>query len=124
MINAGVNGERTDEIAARFDRDVLAHAPDVLILLAGVNDVYQGREAHVVQAQLLAMYTRAGEARLRIVACSIIPFDTATPDQNARMHAINAWIRDTAVVDARHGVLRHPRGRSQAWRHRPPVRDA
>ena len=96
VINAGVNGERTDEIAARFDRDVLAHVPDVLILLAGVNDVYQGREAEAVQAQLLAMYTRAGEARLRIVACSIIPFDTATPAQNARMHAINAWIRDTA----------------------------
>jgi lysophospholipase L1-like esterase len=43
------------------------------------------------------MYTRAAEARLRIVACSIIPFDAATPDQNARMHAINAWIRDTAA---------------------------
>ncbi len=96
VLNRGVNGERTDEIAARFDRDVLAHAPDVLVLLAGVNDVYQGRDAATVQAQLLAMYTRARDARIPIVACSIIPYDTATPDQNARMHAINAWIRETA----------------------------
>lgn len=96
VLNRGVNGERTDEIAARFDRDVLAHAPDVLILLAGVNDVYQGRDAATVQAQLLAMYTRASEARIPIVACSIIPYDTAAAEQNARMHAINAWIERTA----------------------------
>jgi lysophospholipase L1-like esterase len=108
VLNRGVNGERTDEIAARFDRDVLAHAPHVLtagsasrpslvlVLLAGVNDVYQGRDAAAVQAHLLAMYTRARDARIPVVACSIIPFDTATPDQNARMHAINAWIRQTA----------------------------
>jgi lysophospholipase L1-like esterase len=96
VINAGVNGERSDEIAGRFERDVLAHAPDVLILLAGVNDVYQGRDAATVQEHLHAMYERAREARLRTVACSIIPFDTATPEQNAGMHAINAWIRHTA----------------------------
>jgi acyl-CoA thioesterase-1 len=96
VLNRGVNGERTDEIAARFDRDVLAHSPGVLVLLAGVNDVYQGRDAATVQAQLLAMYTRARVARIPIVACSIIPYDTATPQQNARMHAINAWIHETA----------------------------
>ena len=96
VLNRGVNGERTDEIAARFDRDVLADAPDVLILLAGVNDVYQGRNAAAVQAQLLAMYTRARDAHVPVVACSIIPFDTATAEQNAHMHAINAWIRATA----------------------------
>jgi lysophospholipase L1-like esterase len=100
VFNRGVNGERTDEIAVRFERDVLALGPDVLILLAGVNDVYQGREAATVQAHLLAMYDRARDARLPIVAGSIIPFDTATPDQNARMHAINAWISDTASSTA------------------------
>ena len=100
VLNRGVNGERTDQIAARFDRDVLAHAPDALVLLAGVNDVYQGRDRAVVQAQLLAMYTRARDARIPVVACSIIPYDTATPAQNAAMHAINAWIRETASATA------------------------
>jgi lysophospholipase L1-like esterase len=96
VLNRGVNGERADEIATRFDRDVLAHEPAALVLLAGVNDIYQGRDAATVQAHLLAMYTRARDARIPLVACSIIPFDTATPDQNARMHAVNAWIRETA----------------------------
>ena len=39
----------------------------------------------------------ARAAGLPIVACSILPYDTATPDQNARMHAINAWIHETAL---------------------------
>jgi lysophospholipase L1-like esterase len=39
------------------------------------------------------MYARAAAAHVAVVAGTIIPFDTATPDQNARMHAVNAWIR-------------------------------
>jgi len=31
------------------------------------------------------------------VAGSIVPFNTATADQNARMHEINAWIGSEAV---------------------------
>ena len=97
VLNRGVNGERTDEIAARFERDVLAHAPDVLILLAGVNDVYQGRDARDRPGATAGDVRTGPEAGLPTIACSIIPFDTATPDQNARMHAINTWIRETAL---------------------------
>src|SRR5262249_44314137 len=42
VLNRGVNGERTDQIAARFDRDVLAASPQLVVIIAGVNDVYQG----------------------------------------------------------------------------------
>lgn len=97
VLNRGVNRERTEPIAARMDRDVFAHAPDLLILLAGVNDVYDGDAPEAIQARLLAMYMRALEAGLPVVACSIIPFDTATPAHDACMHAVNAWIRETAT---------------------------
>ena len=101
VLNRGVNGERTDQIAARFDRDVLAHHPAVVIILAGVNDVYQGRTVEFAEAQLRAMYDRALAAKIPVVACSIIPFNSATPEQNAKMHAINDWIRAQAAKDAR-----------------------
>ena len=96
VLNCGVNGERSDQIAARFDRDVLAHDPRVVVIIAGVNDVYQGLGADHVTAHLAAMYERARRAGLPVVAGSILPYNTATPDQNGRMHAINAWIRDAA----------------------------
>ncbi len=34
-----------------------------------------------------------------MVAGTIIPYNTATPDQNARMHDINDWIRSQARAD-------------------------
>jgi lysophospholipase L1-like esterase len=99
VINQGVNGERSDEIRARFERDVIAHRPAAVVIIAGVNDVYQGRTvAHVVE-QLRAMYDRAKASGIPVVAGTIIPYNTATPEQNARMHEINAWIRRTAEED-------------------------
>jgi lysophospholipase L1-like esterase len=113
VLNRGVNGERSDQIAARFDRDVLAVHPQVVVIIAGVNDVYQGRSADSVIAQLRAMYDRAQAAHIPVVAGSIVPYNTATPDQNARMHAINDWIRaeagrDTNItyVDTRNAAAR------------------
>ena len=96
VLNCGVNGERSDQIAARFDRDVAAHHPHVVIVIAGVNDVYQGREVEHVTAQLAQIYTRVRDIGARVVAGSIVPYNTATPEHNARMHAINGWIRRTA----------------------------
>jgi lysophospholipase L1-like esterase len=58
-----------------------------------VNDVYQGRTAETVERELQAMYDAARAARLPLVAGTIIPYNTATDDQNRRMHAINRWIQ-------------------------------
>jgi acyl-CoA thioesterase-1 len=98
VLNRGVNGERSDQILARFERDVVAAAPKAVVIIAGVNDVYQGRAVAHVTAQLHAMYARAAQAGIRVVAGSIIPYNTATADQNARMRQINAWIREQPGV--------------------------
>ncbi len=107
VLNRGVNGERSDQIHARFDRDVVAAAPGVVVIIAGVNDVYQGRTPAHVTGELGLMYARAAQAGIRVVAGSIVPYNTATPEQNARMHAINEWIRrrpGIAFVDTRAAV--------------------
>jgi membrane dipeptidase len=108
VLNRGINGERSDQIAARFDRDVLAHAPAVVIIIAGVNDVYQGRSVEHVTTNLRAMYDRAAAARIQVIAGSIVPYNTATAEQNRKMHEINSWIAAEAarnhhviVVDTR-----------------------
>ena len=111
VLNRGVNGERSDEIAARLARDVIGVAPVAVVLIAGVNDVYQGRAAEHVTTQLRAMYDRAAHAGIRVVAGTIVPYNTASADQNERMHRINAWIHRqvqadpaVAVVDTRAAV--------------------
>jgi len=110
VLNRGVNGERSDQIRARFRRDVvdaqtsvaglqlqLKTAPEVVVIIAGVNDVYQGRSAASVERELEAMYDAARAATIAVVAGSIIPYNSASPDANARMHAVNEWIRAYAA---------------------------
>jgi lysophospholipase L1-like esterase len=97
VLNRGVNGERSDQIRQRFARDVLDVRPAVVVIVAGVNDIYQGRPAASVERELEAMYDAAREAGIAIVAGSILPFNTASGDHNARMQAVNAWILNYAA---------------------------
>lgn len=99
VINQGINAQRSDQIRARFEEDVVAKKPAVVVIIAGVNDVYQGRDAEHVKTELAAMYKRAKDAGIKVVAGSIIPYNTATADQNARMHAINDWIKAQPRAD-------------------------
>jgi len=100
VLNRGVNGERSDQIAARFDRDVIANRPHVVVIIAGVNDVYQGRAVPTVTTQLRMMYDRAKQAGIAVIAGSIIPYNTSTPEQNDKMHEVNAWIAAEASRDS------------------------
>jgi lysophospholipase L1-like esterase len=102
VLNRGVNGERSDQIRARFARDVIEAKPDAVVILAGVNDIYQGLPAASVQRELAAMYEAARGAQIPVVAATILPFNTATADQNARMHTVNAWIEQYAGT---HGLV-------------------
>jgi lysophospholipase L1-like esterase len=97
--NRGVNGERSDQIRARWTRDVAAASPAAVVIIAGVNDVYQGRPIEHVTRELRAMFDLAAAARIPVVAGSIVPYNTATPEQNAKMRAINDWIRAEAARD-------------------------
>lgn len=92
VINQGVNGERSDQILARFESDAIALQPAAVVIIAGVNDVYQGLGAEHVERELELMYRRAAEAGIAVVAGTILPYNTATPEQNARMRQINEWI--------------------------------
>jgi len=111
VLNRGVDGERTDQIQRRFARDVVAAAPLVVVIIAGVNDVYQGKPIAQVIANLDQLYSSAESAGIRVLAGTIIPYNTATPEQNAAMRAINDWIGQApgrnpnlAVVDTRAAV--------------------
>ena len=96
VLNRGINGERSDEIRARFDRDVLQASPDLVVVIAGVNDIYQGRTADAVERELEGIYAAAHAAAIPVVAGSILPYNTASADENRRMHDLNRWIREYA----------------------------
>jgi lysophospholipase L1-like esterase len=100
VMNCGINGERSDQIGARFTRDVVAAQPDLVVIIAGVNDIYQGRRGEMVQRELRAMYDSAQAAGILVVAGSILPYNTATVEENACMHAVSAWVRAETIQRA------------------------
>jgi acyl-CoA thioesterase-1 len=73
VLNRGVNGQRSDEILARFENDVLSESPNCVVILAGVNDVYQGAPLEFTKKNLLAMYEKAIAAKIAAAAATVLP---------------------------------------------------
>lgn len=96
VLNRGVNGQRSDQILARFERDVSRESPDAVIVLAGVNDIFQGRDAATVSHNLRGIYVRARARGIAVVTATILPYDTAGLRENESMHEVNLWIRSEA----------------------------
>jgi lysophospholipase L1-like esterase len=94
VLNRGINRQRTDEILLRVARDVIQESPQYVILLAGVNDVYQGRPVASIEANLDELYRRAAGPGLRLVLATILPFNGMTGWQSDAIRELNRWITD------------------------------
>jgi len=96
VLNRGVNGQRSDEILARFERDVLSESPNCVVILAGVNDVYQGAPLEFTEKHLLTMYEKAIAAKIAAVAATVLPYNTASTREAGTIRDLNNWIANTA----------------------------
>lgn len=45
LVNSGVSGDRLTDLRKRWDADVLAHDPDILTVMVGVNDTWRRYDA-------------------------------------------------------------------------------
>ena len=102
VLNRGVRGRRSDQIFNRFKRGLASAHPDVVVVLAGVNDLYQGYPAVYVEAQLKQIYELALKNDIRILACTILPYNESTPKVKQEMSRVNDWIRS---YSKEHGIL-------------------
>ena len=101
VLNRGVNGERSDQILSRFERDVVAVKPSIVIVLAGVNDIYQGLTSDSVKINLEAMYALAESKGIVPVAATVLPYNTARPKERNSIREVNAWIAKASKVPGR-----------------------
>jgi lysophospholipase L1-like esterase len=101
VLNKGVNGQRSDEILLRFDGDVVAEKPKVVIVLAGVNDVYQGRTVKAVERNLESMYALAEGKGIVPVAATVLPYNTARAEERSSIREVNAWIEAASKAPGR-----------------------
>ena len=101
VLNRGVNGQRSDEILARFERDVVKEKPVAVIVLAGVNDIYQGRSPASLRRNLEAMYALAERSRIVPVAATILPYNFAGPEESESILVVNAWVEKASKAPGR-----------------------
>jgi len=95
VLNYGINGQRSDEIRDRLEA-VFASHPSYIVVLAGVNDIYQGTDLQMTVRNLGGMYREIQRKNVIPVAASVLPFDKATTTQAAEIRDLNKWIKHTA----------------------------
>src|ERR687886_1797264 len=89
--NFGIWGERTDEIAARFDEAVDgAHA---LVVQGGINDIAQGRPVEPAAQTLRRLVERGQELGLVVAVCDVLPWNGGWARAAEPIRALNEIIR-------------------------------
>ena len=73
LANAGVSGNTTTQMLARFDTDVGAYLPNIVVLTAGTNDIAQNFPIATYQTNMAALVAKIRALGATPVICSIPP---------------------------------------------------
>jgi lysophospholipase L1-like esterase len=92
--NYGVYGERTDQIAARFDGAVGSAA--MLIVQGGINDVVQSRPVEEAAKNLAGMIERGQGLGLRVAVADVLPWNNGDVRAAHDIVRLNQLIRALA----------------------------
>jgi lysophospholipase L1-like esterase len=116
VINAGISGHKSNDMLARFQRDVLDKKPDMVTISVGVNDVWHGfMDNHpagdgprgiplpAYRKNVEAMIDGAEKAGARVVILSATVIkETLDGPENRKAEPYNRTLRDLA---AKHHAL-------------------
>lgn len=93
VVNTGVGGDRVSDLRRRWEADALAHTPDILTILVGVNDMWRRYDAGMpmTAAQFETDYVAILEqARDRLSLQRLVimePFLVPITEEQGRWHA-------------------------------------
>lgn len=111
-INRGISGQTTPQMLIRFQPDVIALKPKVVVILAGTNDIAGNTgpmTLEAIQANYRSMAELAKAHGIKVVFASILPISdynknaqgqtivrsTARPPD--KILALNKWLKDYAA---------------------------
>lgn len=102
-INRGIGGQTTQQMLLRFRQDVLDLQPQVVVILAGTNDIAANTgltTVPAIEANLKSMVELAQFHHIRVVLCTVLPAvrypwrpEIEPKDQ---ISELNTWIRSYA----------------------------
>lgn len=101
-IPAGLSGNKSNDMLARLDRDVLSKKPTWITLSCGVNDVMHGArgvELEAYKANITAILDRCQQAGVKVVILTATQIGLpVTNPENVKLAGYNAFLRETATA--------------------------
>jgi lysophospholipase L1-like esterase len=111
-VGRGISGQTTPQMLVRFRQDVLNLKPQVVVILAGTNDLAGNTGPTTdeeIEGNLASMAQLASANGIRVVLASITPVSAyhtspaGLPQTSARplarIQAINTWMKDYAAAN-------------------------
>jgi acyl-CoA thioesterase I len=104
-INRGIGGQTTPQMLVRFRQDVIDLHPNVVVILAGTNDI-AGNTGPMrnedIEANLASMAELSRAHGIRVVLSSVLPVHNYTEQSKelfaerspARILELNSWLKD------------------------------
>jgi lysophospholipase L1-like esterase len=100
VIPAGLSGNKSNDMLARLDKDVLSKKPTWMTLSCGVNDVMHGArgvELEPYKTNITAILDRCRQAGVKVVILTATQIGLpVTNAENVKMAGYNAFLRETA----------------------------
>jgi lysophospholipase L1-like esterase len=103
-INRGISGQITGQMLGRMQADVIAHEPNVMVLLAGTNDIARNVSVEAIRNNITMIADLAAAHRIKPVLASILPIHDYNKEQNPSferstqrppqtIRALNEWLQ-------------------------------
>jgi lysophospholipase L1-like esterase len=123
-LDRGISGQTTPQMLVRFRQDVIDLKPQVVVILAGINDIAENTgpsSLQMTENNLMSMAQLARANNIKVVLCSVLPA-AAFPwrpeiDPVQSIIELNKWIKNycaknnfvyvdyyDAMVDSRKGL--------------------
>lgn len=97
---AGINGQKTDQLLSRLERDVIARKPVWMVLNCGVSDVWlgdRGTPLEQFKENVEAIVLKARQAGIQVVITTATMIsEDANADNNRKLAAYNEFLRSLA----------------------------
>lgn len=103
-VDRGISGQTTPQMVLRFQQDVIALHPKVVVILAGINDIAGNTgpaASETIEDNFRTMVTLAESNHIRVVLSSILPASVFPwnpgVDPRPRVEEINSWLKRFAA---------------------------
>jgi lysophospholipase L1-like esterase len=111
-VNRGISGQTTPQMLIRFRPDVIALKPEVVVILAGTNDIAGNTgpmTLEAIQDNIISMAELARLNRMRVVLASVLPVSDYEKSAGGQpriqtvrrppetIKALNEWMRNYAT---------------------------